>query len=379
MRMKFYTLVAGGVRDIECYDYGPWYAGIDSWGRRFDLYGAIRDCNFEMGKIDPYLEGTTRRPTDVAILYNRTASIWAQDNNACTTNASFTHWALAHAGYDADFLAEEDIESGSLAGYKVVYADGPQVRRQTARAMADWVKQGGVLCASAGAGSRDEFDRPMDILEPCFGARSRSLEVKASPGRPKYELRSLKALDRVVPSGTFAKEVAPLDQLCLAESLEPLAGAEVILKNREGRPGGTIHKTGRGTAIRLAALPGVSYVHEAVQPPYDPDSYLPRQFRPELCRMIAWPACLAGATRMAATDSQPAEIVRYDGPDRAVVFVIDHRGERTASFSFELFQAGGFTRAIAATGSRVELIQTGGGRLKVSLPMNACDAIVLLK
>jgi hypothetical protein len=62
-----------------------------------------------------------------------------------------------------------------------------------------------------------------------------------------------------------------------------------------------------------------------------------------------------------------------------VVFVIDHRGERTASFSFELFQAGGFTRAIAATGSRVELIQTGGGRLKVSLPMNACDAIVLLK
>jgi hypothetical protein len=379
MRMKCYTLVAGGVRDIECYDYGPWYAGIDSWGRRFELYGAIRDCNFEMGKIDPYLEGTTRRKTEVAILYNRTASIWAQDNNACTTNASFTHWALAHAGYDADFLAEEDIEGGRLAAYKVLYADGPQLHRQTARAIAGWVRQGGVLCGSAGAGSRDEFDRPMDILEPLFGARSRGFAVKGSPGRPKYELRSLKALDRLAPSDTFVKEVAPLDQLCFEESLEPLQASEVILRNRAGRPAGTIHKMGRGTAIRLAALPGVSYVHEAVQPPYDPDSYLPKQFRPELCRMIAWPARLAGATRLAAAESQAAEIVRYDGPDRAVVFLIDHRGERTASFSFELFHAAGFTRAVAVTGSRVELAQASDGRLRVSLPINACDAIVLLK
>jgi len=53
MRLKYYTLVAGGVRSIECYDYGPWYAGIDSWGRRFDLYPAIRQCNFELARSTP--------------------------------------------------------------------------------------------------------------------------------------------------------------------------------------------------------------------------------------------------------------------------------------------------------------------------------------
>lgn len=55
------------------------------------------------------------------------------------------------------------------------------------------------------------------------------------------------------------------------------------------------------------------------------------------------------------------------------------KGERAASFTFELLEAGGFTRAVAATGSRVALVPVRDGRLKVSLPMNVCDAVVLLR
>jgi hypothetical protein len=406
MRMKYYTLVAGGVRDIECYDYGPWYAGIDSWGRRFNLYGAIRDCNFELGAIDQYLEGTTRRKSELAILYNRAASIWAQGNNACTSNASFTHWALAHAGYDADFLAEEDVTAGQLSRYKVLYVDGPQLRQEAARAIAEWVRRGGVLFGSAGAGSRDQYDRPLPVLEPVFAARSKDLVVKASPGRPKYELRALRPLDRLTPTSEFAAETPALDQLCFQESLEPLAEAKVILRNREGRPAGTIHRPGRGTAIRVTALPGVSYVQEAVgprpsrdqpgagvdaarrggtasgvdlPPPYDPESYLPTQFRQPLRDLIAWPARLAGAARVATASSPIAEVVRYDGQDRCVVFLIDHRGESTASFSVELFHAEGYTRALAASGCPVQLSPGRDGSLKLTLRLNVCDAIVLLK
>ena len=180
MRMKYYTLVAGGARDIECYDYGPWYAGIDSWARQFGLYPAIRACNLELGVIDPYLQGTVRRRTEVAILYNRTASIWAQDDNTCLLEGSFTHWPLAHAGYDADYLAEEDVEAGRLSHYKVLYLDGAQLRRPATEAIDHWVRGGGVLFASAGAASRDQFDRPMDLLDRTFGARCLDLQSKES-------------------------------------------------------------------------------------------------------------------------------------------------------------------------------------------------------
>jgi hypothetical protein len=132
-------------------------------------------------------------------------------------------------------------------------------------------------------------------------------------------------------------------------------------------------------AIRLAALPGVSYVHESIQPPYSIDSYLPTNFRAGLRDFLAWPARLAGAPRVAAARCTIAEIVRYDGPDRIVVFVIDHRAEPVERFIFDLFDAAGWTRATAASGARVELAPSAGGVLRVTLPLSAADALVLSK
>jgi hypothetical protein len=379
LRLKFYTLLAGGVRSVCCYDYGPWYAGIDSWARNFELYPAIRDCNLELGALDEYLHDTIRRPTDVAILYNRTAYLWEKGHNACEQNASYTHWALAHAGYDADFLPEEDLENGTLAHYKVLYCDGPQIRRKTAQAIAAWVEQGGVLFASTGAGSRDEFDRPLDVLEKVCGAKSQGLEVKDNPSRPMYELRALKPLAPLTPTEPVDAPAVALEQFCFAERLEALAGAQVILTNQEGQPAGVVNQFGQGMVIRVAALPGLSYLHEALQPPYDPNTYLPQNFRAELRDFIAWPARRAGAARVAEASSPIAEIVRYDGPDRAVMFVIDHLAKPTERFECQLFDARGFTRALSATGVPVELKQTRPDVLTVSLPLQAADAVVLLK
>jgi hypothetical protein len=379
MRMKYYTLAAGGVRDIETYDYGPWYAGIDSWARQFELFGAIRDCNLEFGAIDTYLDGAVRRATDVAILYNRTASVWAKQDNSCQLNASFTHWALAHAGYDAEYLDEEDVIAGELTRHKVLYLDGPQLPRKVAEVISKWVAAGGVLCGSTGAALRDEYNRPMDVLDSVFGVGSRELAEKNTAGRPKYELIGLKALERLKPTGVSDAPAVELDQLCYQEFLENPATSEILLVDGAGRPAGSRHKSGQGTAIRLAALPGISYAHEATQPPYDPDTYLPQNFRVALRDFIAWPATLAGAHRVGTAHSPIAELVRYDAPDRAVIFVIDHAAQLNTRFTIEIPDAAGFTHAISATGNPVELQPGEAGTLKISLPLNVADAVVLLR
>ncbi|MFH1264831.1 MAG: hypothetical protein ABIK89_03845, partial [Planctomycetota bacterium] len=94
---------------------------------------------------------------------------------------------------------------------------------------------------------------------------------------------------------------------------------------------------------------------------------------------LAWPARLAGAARIAAASSPIAEIVRYDGPDRAVVFVIDHRAEPVKRFTVELADAAGFARALTATGNPVAIQATADGSLSIALPLNTADAVVLLK
>jgi hypothetical protein len=112
---------------------------------------------------------------------------------------------------------------------------------------------------------------------------------------------------------------------------------------------------------------------------YATGSYLPKSFRAELRDFLAWPARLGGASRVAAADCPIAEIVRYDGPERAMVFVIDHRAEPAGRFTFDLFDAAGWTRAMAASGARVELAPSAGGVLRISLPLSAADAVVLSK
>ena len=189
----------------------------------------------------------------------------------------------------------------------------------------------------------------------------------------------MKPLDTLNPVAGSDAPAATLPQLCFQERLTELAGARTILSNRAGEPAGIVHRLGRGTAIRLAALPGVSYVHEAIQPPYAIGSYLPKSFRAELRDFLAWPARLGGASRVAAADCPIAEIVRYDGPERAMVFVIDHRAEPAGRFTFDLFDAAGWTRAMAASGARVELAPSAGGVLRISLPLSAADAVVLSK
>jgi hypothetical protein len=62
-----------------------------------------------------------------------------------------------------------------------------------------------------------------------------------------------------------------------------------------------------------------------------------------------------------------------------MVLAIDHRAEPAGRFTFDLFDAAGWTRATAASGARVELAPSAGGVLRISLPLSAADAVVLSK
>ena len=377
-RMKLYTLLAAGVRTVNVYAYGPAYAGIDSWSTRYDIYPAVGGALREFARIDDALHGTTRRAADVAILYNRTAGIWAHATSTTEQDSRYTRWALSHAGYDADYVPEEDVVAGRLARYKVLYLNGPQLRRDAAEAIARWVRDdGGVLFGSAGAGSRDEHDRPMATLEAVFGARSADMKLEHDAGRPMFELRTLPVLDVLsavpdsgAPGGSF-------NRLCVSETLSPAEGARVVLRDGSGRPAGVVTTHGKGRAVRVAAVPGIAYLNDAVRDKdYNPESYLPRAYRAELREFLTWPARLGGARPVATSDAPLLEVARYDAAGRAVLFVIDH-GAEPRQLTLTLPDAARFTRARSARGRPVTLAKGNDGSLRVSLPLDVTDAVVL--
>ena len=168
-----------------------------------------------------------------------------------------------------------------------------------------------------------------------------------------------------------------LNQLSIRETLEPLAGARTLLTDKAGRAMGTIHTFGAGRAVRVAALPGLAYLNEAMQAKdYDPDSYLPPDYRPALREFIAWPARLAGAESVAQTSENAIEVTRYDKPGSAVLFLLNQKGTDLKSFSVSVPQAGQFTRARTASGTPVDF-KKNGETVELTLRLNQADVVVL--
>jgi len=382
LRQKYYGLLAGGARQFNVYNYGPAYASVDVWGGQHEIFPVITAVNHEIGVIDEALQNTTRAKTDIAILYNRTASVWAAAERKLTTqlDGRFARWALSHAGYDADFIPEEDIEVGNLSRYKVLYMTGLQIRPETARKIADWVKSGGTVFATAGAGTRDHYNRPLNALNEVFGMQSQNLKVEQEIGlTPKSEIAVLPAMETLTSTGGGTPKVS-FNRLSMRESLTPAANAKVILKNTAGQPAGLLHSFGKGRAIRIAALPGIAYVSDALRKDFNLNTdYLPKNFRQELRNFLIWPAQLAKATRIAQSNAGATEITRYNGQNRAVIFVIDHAGQSHPNFTMKLNAAQGFTKAYSASGKPVRVKAGQGGVLEVSFPLNATDAVVLEK
>lgn len=377
-RIKYYTMVAGGARQISVYNYGPAYTGVDSWSPIYAVYPVLHDVQFELGNIDGALHGTKRRSVKIAILYNRTAAIWSSHDSSAEQDARYIRWALAHAGYDADIIPEEDIVAGKLEQYKVLYIDGIQLRQDAARKITAWVQNGGILFGGAGAATRDEFNRPSRILESTFGAKSKNLKMVSAAGRPKYELRSQKVLDTL--QSTDQQHPVQLDQLCYSETLLPSSSAKVLFKDADGVAMGTQSTFGKGTAFRVAALPGLAYLNHAIRDKnYDPNTYLPQGFDPALRDFLCLPVRLAKVQAVAQSNLDASEITRYDAPGRSVLFVINYAGNKKADFSMLVPDASWATKAHCADGAKVLLSKAENGMTRITFPLNVAGAVVLEK
>lgn len=381
-RIKLYECAAGGAHHISIYNYGPSYGSIDSWSTRYELYPVFYQVLHELGKADPWLFETARRKTDVALLYNRSAQIWDIDDGDTTEReAQFLYWALRHAGFDVDIIPEEDVEEGALSHYKTLYLPGVQIRPAAARTIAAWVEAGGTLFATVGAASRDEFNRPLDTLKGVFGLKSNTCKLVAGAGRPMYETRRTKTLGEVTVEAKDGVPAATFPVLCFDETIQPADGAEVIATFKDRKPAGTLTRTGKGRALRLAALPGLAYIHRPLNSDfYDAEkrfTRLGRDFDVKLRDLIVAAAGMSGAPRVADTTLPLVEFTRYDGKGRSVFFIVNYGLDKVDAFSFVVPDAAAFLKAESARAAAVKLEKLPGGKVRVTLPLDVNDIVVL--
>jgi hypothetical protein len=169
VKLKATSELARGVKVFNNFCYGPswatheggqyfrshvWYNKPNSWTANASL---IR----EIGAVEDLLISAMPARAQTALLYSSASDAWDVGGNlAYGFDRMHTWLALAHDQVPVDVVHETQAAADALKGYKVCYLSGRNLAQDAAEKLKQWVSEGGTLWLTAGAATRDEFNRP---------------------------------------------------------------------------------------------------------------------------------------------------------------------------------------------------------------------------
>lgn len=259
-RRQFFGDVAHGVKVFNLFEFRPvQFAYTENHVSSPAMYQEIRKSIHELATFEDILQKGTLPLTDTAIWCSDTADVW--DNHQAPFDAAkrTLYIMLRHMNRPLDFVLDGD----DLKPYKTLVLCDRNVSRSGSKMIIEYVKAGGQLLATAGAGMFDEFDRPNEILRGLLGVAETKLEIDPQP--VKMEKQDL----------PFAKEIAAFEMPDEGKTLKASAfgardhvkaasTAETPWKFADGKPALITRTEGKGKAVYCAFLPGLSYFHPAL-------------------------------------------------------------------------------------------------------------------
>jgi len=194
----------------------------------------------------------------VAILYSSASDVWNQDNLAYGFERMNTWLALTHAQIPVDIVGEDDVAGGYLTGYKVCYLSDPNISRAAATKLATWVQAGGTLIMTAGAGEKDEYNRPLDTLNKLLDYKRNAVETLQSfHASGRY-------LSTLIPKDTVKTNTGNIDVLSVRQTFGNVKPGAIKSTFKDGSPAEIKSAAGKGFVICEGYLPAIDYMRQAL-------------------------------------------------------------------------------------------------------------------
>ncbi len=268
--------IGQGVKDIDWFSTPPDGFTTENYvnvRNGVPTFRVMREVSEIAGAVENWLEPAKPVDAPVAMLLSEASDLWeicglsqnavqpdSEPTNVFQEERKNTYYALRNAGYRVDLVTEADVRDGYLQRYRALYVGGENMERATAKAVADWVKGGGVLYASAGAARKDEYDEPLPALSAPLGRGAQTSYMRCrGPVRSKLELLFLKPLDTVTLEGGGSFEAVG--------TVEKFGGGEdvaVLGRFADGSPAFVSRKHGAGRAYYIGAMPGEAWAKKAL-------------------------------------------------------------------------------------------------------------------
>eukprot|EP01051_Picozoa_sp_SAG22_P017905 SAG22_NODE_2873_length_2136_cov_1.329406_1_plen_398_part_10 len=254
------------------------------------MYTEIRKLMAEISSFDDIVWHS--RPgahARVALLFAETTDVWGPTNVqaayyagvATGQRAAFvpptqgfgTHGTakralfllLRHAQMQVDIVTEEDAIEGEIGRYGILFVSEPAVSTSAASAIGRYVENGGTVYGTAGGGLLDQFNRSNGVMSNIFGVHERSQftgsrGVNNSISFGKMDLPWAETLDHVI----LGRHQIPVFGIQSRFIVTRQNVTVVATYARSRGPAVTTTRLGRGRAVYVGVLPGLSYFQRAL-------------------------------------------------------------------------------------------------------------------
>ncbi len=309
--LKTSSALAQGAKHFYYWTYGPTATSTENyWSDLRSEYDGIARMTRQLASAEHIIAPGATRKARVALLYSISSDLWQPWGYIHMLERRATYLALVHDQYLVDMLTEEDVTAGRLKDYDVLHVVDPNISARATVDIEQWVRDGGYLFGSCGAGSRDEFNEPGPGLSRVFGIEP---VVRSEVQRGDYRVRgSLNGLDYTdlvrLDRTSLLGEPATFGVLGVRVTFTP-AGSQVVGRfKRNNAPAAVVNEVGGGKAIYVGACPGLSYLKDAGFVPAELKERYPLTQR----RLLTGAAAARGVMRLVELSHPVVEAGLYD-------------------------------------------------------------------
>lgn len=255
-RRLFYGALAHGAKIINLFEFRPVHvAYTENHVDEPEMYAEVLRGFRELGEFEDIVQDGQVRQAEVGLWFSQTSDIWGDTKGSFGASKRALYLAIRHQQLPLDFVIEADALNGTLAEYKVLYLADQHVSSAASAKIAEWVRNGGTLFATAGAGMFDELNQPNKVLRELLGVDQTSLDAP--------EDQQLIWIKQDLPWINPIDQVGEMPVMAVRSRIQA-NDAEVLARFEDESPAVTKREVGKGKAIYAAFLPGLSYFKPAI-------------------------------------------------------------------------------------------------------------------
>ena len=377
---KVLSIVGNGGKAIKYFVFGPEYNFPGNcYSERASVLPQMAEAHRMIGAAEEVLWPGKPSRSQVAILAPRSAEVWdareiaipnqiqdATNNHLNRATVDYMaevfdlYLALQHANIPVEFVDEDDLSSQGLKPYRVLYVTEPNIPAEGQQGIVDWVRAGGTLVTVSGAGQRDRYDEPCNVLGQVTGVKE-----EARPRLLIVDTRTLKDVGR----GTG--KLGPIQAIGV-RSVVVASPESVAARFDDGAPAVIEHQVGCGHVVYFACMPGLSYWKSSNQV----KDGLPVGFSDTLRNWITRPIRLADVSMPITVNRPLVETPMVASSAGIAVTLLNWSGEPLSEIQVEVRSDKNIGRVESVRHGKLGF-RSAGGRIRFSLPLDSVDIVTL--